>query len=466
MPQKFFRTEAVTHIVRRASCMSAGLGLALLFSASVSTQADAQRATSASNSGEYQIAYHIKKKRRYVRRSRKPRKPVGPPAWLTKEESRDPVYIVISLPKQKMTVYKGDKVLTTSKVSSGKAGYSTPSGVFSILERKPRHFSNIYRGAPMPFMQRLTWSGIALHASNSVPNHAASHGCVRLPPSFAKQLFQVTQKGGHVVIANEENVVPTEIVHDDLFQPTPMTQEEFYEAEASRIAKLAGIKFEGKVRSTKPIRILVTRRTGRELFMEMQTMLNELSFGAGDVDGYMGKDTANAIRRFQATYGLPKNGFMSSELMDKLYEVTGKGKPKNGHLYVRQNFNPVFDVPIFINDEEKPLGSHMFTAMHFEPGDDQTRWLSVTLTRGSGKNRSFGRNAKRKKNKKKDDIVLTEKMPLPSSAEDALTRVEIPDDVRQRINEMLTPGSSFAITNDGISRETTPKGTDFIVLMQ
>jgi peptidoglycan hydrolase-like protein with peptidoglycan-binding domain len=464
MPQMIFRTEAVTHIVRRASFMTAGL--ALLFTASVSTQADAQRATYASNSGEYQIAYHIKKKRRYVRRRRKPKTPVGPPAWLTKEESKDPVYIVISLPKQKMTVYKGDKVLTTSKVSSGKAGYSTPSGIFSILERKPRHYSNIYRGAPMPFMQRLTWSGIALHSSNSVPNHPASHGCVRLPPSFAKQLFQVTQKGGHVVVANEENIVPTDVVHETLFQPTPVAPKDYDVIESQMAIKRGGIKIKDEERSTKPVRVLVTRRTGRELFKEMQSMLNELSFGAGDVDGYMGRDTASAIRRFQATYGLPKNGFMSSELMDKLYEVTGKGKPKNGHLYVRQNFNPVFDVPVFINDEEKPLGSHMFTAMHFEPGDDQTRWLSVTLTKGSGKNRSFGRYAKRKKNKKKDDIVLTEKMPLPSSAEDALTRVEIPDDVRQRINEMLTPGSSFAITNDGISKETTPKGTDFIVLMQ
>jgi peptidoglycan hydrolase-like protein with peptidoglycan-binding domain len=441
--------------------------MALALTAAGSAPADAQRASSLTN-GEFQVAYHIKKKkrRRYVRRRKAPKKPVGPPSWYTKEESKDPVHIIVSLPKQQMTVYKGDKVLTTSKVSSGKPGYSTPSGVFSILERKPRHYSNIYRGAPMPFMQRLTWSGIALHASGSVPNRPASHGCIRLPPSFAKQLFQVTQKGGHVVVANEDNIAPVEVVHDALFQPTPMTQEEFYEAEASRIAKLAGIEFEGNVGSKKPVRVLITRRTGRNQFVEMQKMLNELSFGAGDEDGYMGPDTSQAIRRFQATYGLPKTGIKSDELMDRLYEVSGKGKPLNGHLYVRQNFNPVFDVPIFIKEEEKPLGSHMFTAMHFEPGDDQTRWLGVTLTRGSGNKKRYGRKSRRNKKKLKDDIVLTEKAPLPSTAEEALNRVEIPDDVRKRINKMLKPGSSFAITNDGISRETTPKGTDFIVLMQ
>lgn len=466
MPYSLARREPAKHRLARLSCMSSAIALALLMSAGASTPAGAQRAASVTNSGEFQIAYQLKKKkRRYVRRRKARRKPAVPPAWFTNETSKDPVHIIVSLPKQQMTVYKGDKVLTTSKVSSGKAGYSTPSGVFSILERKPRHYSNIYRGAPMPFMQRLTWSGIALHASNSVPNHPASHGCVRLPPAFAKQLFQVTQKGGQVVVANEDNIAPVEAVHDKLFQPSPMTQEEFYEAEASRIAKLAGIKYEGKQRSQKPVRVLITRRTGRELFMEMQSMLNELSFNAGDVDGYMGKDTANAIRRFQATYGLEKNGFMSRQLMDKLYEVSGKGKPLNGHLYVRQDFKPVFDTPVFIKGEDTPLGSHMFTAMHFEPNDERTRWLSVTLKRGSGKNGAFGRKKKRKK-KQSSDIVLTEKGPLPSSAEEALDRVEVPHEVRQRISRMLTPGSSLAITNDGISKETTPKGTDFIVLMQ
>ena len=80
--------------------------------------------------------------------------------------------------------------------SSGKSGYSTPSGVFSILSKNRYHYSNIYRGAPMPYMQRLTWSGIAFHGSNSVPkDRPASHGCIRLPHSFASQLFKFTEKG-------------------------------------------------------------------------------------------------------------------------------------------------------------------------------------------------------------------------------------------------------------------------------
>ncbi len=467
MPQTIFRTQTATHIFRRVSCLSAGLGLALLVSAAGSAPADAQRATQSATSGEYQVAYHIRKKRRRtVRRRRKPVAPAVAPAWFPKEDTKDPIQIIVSLPKQQLTVYKGGKALVTSRLSSGKPGFSTPAGVFSILQKNRVHFSNIYRGAPMPHMQRLTWSGIAFHGSNSVPrDRPASHGCIRLPPAFASQLFEFTEKGAHVVVANEEDVAPVAITHDNLFQPSPRAPRDFDVVEAQWTIKRGGIGIEEEKRSTKPVRILVTRRTGRELFMEMQKMLNELSFGAGDVDGWMGPDTSKAIIRFQKTYGLKPNGAMSRELVDRLYEVLGRGRPLNGHLYVRQNFNPVFDVPVFIKDDETPLGSHMFTAMHFEPGATETRWLAVTLTKGSGGNAAYGRPASKKK-KPVEDIVLTETAPQASTAEDALSRIEIPKGVRQRLAEMLTPGSSLAITNDGISRETTPKGSDFIVLMQ
>jgi lipoprotein-anchoring transpeptidase ErfK/SrfK len=465
MPQTLFRTQAATHIIRRVSCLSVGLGLAVVLSAAGSAPADAQRATQSATSGEYQLAYHIKKKRRRYVRRRKKATPIPTPAWFPKEELKDPIQVIVSLPEQTLTVYRGDKALVTSRLSSGKPGYSTPSGVFSILSKNRVHYSNIYRGAPMPYMQRLTWSGIAFHGSNSVPkNRPASHGCIRLPHSFASQLFKFTEKGAHVVVANEK-VVPVEITHDNLFQPSPRAPKDFDLVEERWVIKRGGIKIEEEKVSTSPVRILVTRRTGKELFKDMQRLLNELSFGAGDVDGYMGPDTAKAIRRFQATYGLQANGFASDELIKKLYEVSGQDAPMNGHLYVRQDFNPVFDVPVRISGGETPLGSHMFTAMHFEPNASETRWLAVTLKKGSGSNAAYGRSAKKKK-KPVDDIVLTETAPQPATADEALSRIEIPKNIRTRIAEMLTPGSSLAVTNDGISRETTPKGSDFIVLMQ
>ncbi|MDH3582109.1 MAG: L,D-transpeptidase family protein, partial [Hyphomicrobiales bacterium] len=130
----------------------------------------------------YQPVVRRKTNRRRVYRSRKKVK-APPAAWYPDKTQKDPVQIIVSLPDQKATVYQGDKVLVTSRVSSGKKGHTTPSGVFSILQKNRFHRSNIYSRAPMPFMQRLTWSGIALHASNSVPNYPASHGCVRLPPA-------------------------------------------------------------------------------------------------------------------------------------------------------------------------------------------------------------------------------------------------------------------------------------------
>jgi peptidoglycan hydrolase-like protein with peptidoglycan-binding domain len=465
MPQTLIRSQNVTPVFQQKSCWLASLSLTALLFATSSTPADAQRATFATNSGEYQIALHTaKRQNRYVRRRRKTNKPVATPAWFPKEELKDPIQIIVSLPEQKLTVYRGDKPLVTSRISSGKLGYSTPSGVFSILQKNRYHRSNIYSGAPMPYMQRLTWSGIAFHGSNSVPkDRPASHGCIRLPHGFASQLFKFTSKGAHVVVANEK-IEPFEITNDNLFQPSPRAPKDYDRVEEEWVVKRSGIKIEEEEISTSPLRILITRRTGGELFKDMQRLLNELSFEAGDVDGYMGPDTAKAIRRFQATYGLKANGIVSDELIEKLYEISAKDAPLNGHLYVRQDFNPVFDLPLRISGGETPLGSHMFTAMHFEPDASETRWLAVTLKKGSKSNAH--RKSRARKKKPVEEVVLTASAPMAATAEEALRRIELPKDVRQRIAEILTPGSSFAITNDGISKETTPKGSDFVVLMQ
>jgi len=114
--------------------------------------------------------------------------------------AKAPLQIVVSREQQSLVVYDGDTVVATSKVSTGKAGHATPTGIFSILEKRRRHESNIYSNAPMPFMQRLTWSGIALHGSNHVPDYPASHGCVRLPSQFASKLFSTTSVGTPVLI--------------------------------------------------------------------------------------------------------------------------------------------------------------------------------------------------------------------------------------------------------------------------
>lgn len=130
-----------------------------------------------------------------------------------------PPTVLVSLRKQRLRVFDGTREITSSRISSGKAGFATPTGVFSILEKKVYHESNIYDGAPMPFMQRVTWSGIALHAG-VVPGYPASHGCVRLPHAFSKSLFQLTSVGARVIITQDE-ASPVEFSHPALFKPLP-----------------------------------------------------------------------------------------------------------------------------------------------------------------------------------------------------------------------------------------------------
>ena len=129
----------------------------------------------------------------------------------------DPLMIVVSLGQQRVEIYRGTELVTNAKISSGKPGYDTRTGVFSILEKRRYHHSNLFSGAPMPWMQRMTWTGTALHAG-IVPGYPASHGCVRLPFSFAPKLFQMTNVGENVVVA-QNRVVPKPVEHPNLFQP-------------------------------------------------------------------------------------------------------------------------------------------------------------------------------------------------------------------------------------------------------
>ena len=119
--------------------------------------------------------------------------------WEPELSRTGPVEIVVSIPQQRAYVYRGGTLIGVSTVSTGRRGHETPTGSFSILQKRPRHFSNLYNNAPMPYMQRLTWDGIALHAGQ-IPGHPASHGCVRLPLAFAQHLFGATRIGAQVHI--------------------------------------------------------------------------------------------------------------------------------------------------------------------------------------------------------------------------------------------------------------------------
>src|SRR5579862_2208387 len=126
----------------------------------------------------------------------------GDYVWHPEISPAGPVVIIVSLPEQKMYVYRNGIRIGRSTVSTGTKGHPTPTGMFTILQKKVRHESNIYKGAKMPHMQRLTWTGIAMHAGH-LPGYPASHGCVRLPIDFAERLYSVTSNGTNVIVTDD-----------------------------------------------------------------------------------------------------------------------------------------------------------------------------------------------------------------------------------------------------------------------
>src|SRR6186997_1867846 len=123
----------------------------------------------------------------------------------------EPIMAIVSLHDQRVTVYDANGWILRSPVSSGQTGRETPAGIFSIIQKEVEHYSNLYDDAFMPHMERITWSGIALHGG-VVPGRPASHGCVRLPFDFAAHLFDATAMGMRVIVAPGD-VAPGEFAH-------------------------------------------------------------------------------------------------------------------------------------------------------------------------------------------------------------------------------------------------------------
>ena len=379
-----------------------------------------------------------------------------------------PLQIMVSKDLQELKIYDGGVVIATSRVSTGKAGHSTPTGIFSILEKKRTHFSNIYDSAPMPFMQRLTWSGIALHASNSVPSYPASHGCVRLPNDFAKTLFSTTRRGGHVLITDRE-IAPQHIVHAALFKPSVVVPDTPLLSEAGLRPALieAGDKsVEVAMTDPKPeivtpivektekdpIRILITRRGEREMMMDLQSLLTSLGYDAGLPDGLHGKQTVTAIRAFQLAEGLTEDGQVTPELIAAVYAKAGKGAPPNGQILVRQKFKPLVEAAITIRNPEMALGTHFLLARDVDGDKGTAEWYGVSMD-----------NQLSTATLKRLGITTEADTAAPDALTRTLDRLDIPEDTRNRIASLMGEGASLSISDTGLGPETGD-GTDFITV--
>jgi peptidoglycan hydrolase-like protein with peptidoglycan-binding domain len=363
-----------------------------------------------------------------------------------KAELAVPLQMLVSLKEQQINVYRGTDLVRTAPISSGKRGNSTPPGVFSILEKRRRHFSNLYNNAPMPYMQRLTWSGVALH-QGKLPGYPASHGCIRLPRNFAKDLYGMTERGMHVVVTRDA-AVPELIEHDVLPQPfregtsVASLSSGTIAADPALRGSVSVVNFDPKLTEKaeanphfdQPLRMIVTLRKPENERKALQRLLNEMGFNAGPVDGVVGRKTRAAIELFQESHDLLITGKMTDGLMQKVYKASGHDKDGNAILRVRRKFRDIYQAPVTLTDPTAEIGTHVFTALAFKPGDAKVDWMAVPAE--------------------------------GESHEDSgkvLNRLVISDTVRREISKILTPGSSLIVTDRSFARNTG-LGTDFVVV--
>ncbi|MFC7301493.1 L,D-transpeptidase family protein [Cognatiluteimonas weifangensis] len=177
--------------------------------------------------------------------------------WMPQLAPSGPVVVVVSLPEQRAHVYRNGVRIGVSTVSTGMPGHETPTGVFTILEKRREHYSNLYDNAPMPFMQRLTWDGIALHAGK-LPGYPASHGCVRLPYKFSELLFATTARGMTVVIADAVSHAPS-VTYPGWFAPVAPGTGQPRPAPAVGIA---GYRWQPELAPDGPLTVVLSLRDG------------------------------------------------------------------------------------------------------------------------------------------------------------------------------------------------------------
>jgi lipoprotein-anchoring transpeptidase ErfK/SrfK len=316
-----------------------------------------------------------------------------------------PLHIIVSTAKQRVTVYANGTLVGRAPVSTGMPDHPTPTGIFTVISKSRWHVSNIYSGAPMPYMQRITWSGIALHAGK-LPGYPASHGCIRLPEHFATRLWALSKIGARVIIARDE-VAPVAIAHPRL--PVPKKPENKPAAALVAAAPAAA----GKI----------------ELVASVESA-NKVGEGINEISAVKPASPENIVQVIPPQRQGPVQVFVSR---------------KQGKVFVRQDFKPIFEAPVTIAEPDRPLGTHVFTAMQMQEDGAAMQWTAVTIPSGYARAR--------------DTAV---KAAAPTAAA-ALDRIEMPQEAIDRIAGLLAVGSALIVSDNALSDETGLE-TDFIVL--
>jgi hypothetical protein len=421
-----------------------------------------------------------------------------------------PLMMVVSLSRQKVTVYDARGKMLEAPVSTGRSGYETPAGLYSVIERKRHHFSNLYESAPMPFMQRITWSGIALHAG-PLPGYPASHGCVRLPYDFAGQLFQLSRRGARVVVMRDD-MAPVDFAHPALFRPADprvsldepdarlekatfapqatrrsIAEAKAAAAEAAADRARAARRVLGRAReeageyldaleiaeNVKGAALATIREAEALLRMEHSPKDGErlkaakakaevdLSLAQEQIDAVhaAAKAKIDAVVAARAVARAAKEASDAAEEEAKLAALAPVSvfvSRKAQRLYVRHAFEPLFESDVTIGAPEVPIGTTLFTAIGYAGKDtDELQWNALTMYPGPVRARPGSGPPPRQGEPARTDAA---------AAKAALERIAIPQEALDRINELIVPGSSLIVSDEELSRETM-KGTDFIVVM-
>ena len=396
----------------------------------------------------------------------------------------EPIMAIVSIKTQHVTFYDADGWIVRAPVSTGTTGRETPAGIFAVIEKDKDHHSSMYDDAWMPNMQRITWNGIALHGG-PLPGYAASHGCVRMPYGFAEKQFDKTRIGMRIIISPND-AEPLDFSHPSLFVPKAealAAAPARVEGAAREAADAAKADTEAKAAATKAARDTASltaslkkleqakKRTDADLAFadkalagaktddakakaedrqqkaaakatEVSTQLDAAKTDSKDkLDAAStAKDAAKAAvtkkadtakAALDAKLALEPVSVYISRATQKLYVKRNTHKPaRDGG---GEEFDSSIEVPVTIKDPDRPIGTHIFTAMAKGDKSEGLRWSVVSIENGDG-------------------------------AKEALDRVTIPQEVIDRIGPTALPRSSIVISDEPLSKETNYR-TEFVTVL-
>lgn len=483
---------------------------------------------------------------------------------------KGPLEIFVSVNQQRLHFYSDGMHVADAPVATGVPGHLTPLGVFSVIQRDRYHHSNIYDNAPMPYMERITWSGVALHEGEGV-GHEASHGCIRMPHDFAARLWRLPTIGMRVIIARPE-LRPLDFADPHLFvhkdapmaalppatqtaqSVSPGTKSDIIEPAGNSPANTSAAKdpapahdntagrdgaagngvsaaqpsTAGAPQPAGPPNNAATSAPASATAQNAASAPASASTSANPMPPNQAADPAatqpaapqpaasaagtsattaaapgrTATSPADATPMQPANagppaappavpaeaanaGTGSADVSAPInlddvplppvkpaqFGMTN-GAPiaifisrKESKIYVRQNFTPLFDAPVTIEDPTQPLGTHVFTAMDYLPDHSTLRWTVVSLPATPPKEAGrwkYVRDGWGRRRRVRVEQQAAEPA-APETPQEALSRIQIPQDVINQISQLIVPGSSLVVSDQGLGPETG-RGTDFIVV--